>query len=63
VDGLDADIAELNGKLQELIVPFTAAADRLDEITGSAAPPPARSSPRSAPTWVVSPPWPSKCFL
>ena len=34
VDALDADIAELDGKLEELIVPFTAAADRLDEITG-----------------------------
>jgi transposase len=34
VDGLDADIAELDHKLEELIIPFTAAADRLDEITG-----------------------------
>jgi transposase len=34
VDGLDADIAELDHRLEELIVPFTAAADRLDEITG-----------------------------
>ncbi len=34
VDALDADIAELDGKLEELIAPFTAAADRLDEITG-----------------------------
>jgi transposase len=34
VDALDADIAELDRKLEELIVPFTAAADRLDEITG-----------------------------
>src|SRR5215207_4463026 len=34
VDALDADIAELDHKLEELIVPFTAAADRLDEITG-----------------------------
>ena len=34
VDGLDADIAGLDHKLEELIVPFTAAADRLDEITG-----------------------------
>jgi transposase len=34
VDGLDADIAELDHKLEELIIPFTAAADRLDEICG-----------------------------
>jgi transposase len=34
VDALDADIAELDGKLEELIAPFTTAADRLDEITG-----------------------------
>jgi transposase len=34
VDALDADIAELDGKLEELITPFAAAADRLDEITG-----------------------------
>jgi transposase len=34
VDGLDADIAELDHKLQELTAPFTAAADRLDEICG-----------------------------
>jgi transposase len=34
VDALDADIAELDGKLEELIVPFGQAADRLDEITG-----------------------------
>jgi transposase len=34
VDALDADIAELDRKLEELITPFTAAADRLDEITG-----------------------------
>jgi transposase len=34
VDALDADIAELDRKLEELIAPFTAAAERLDEITG-----------------------------
>jgi transposase len=34
VDGLDADIAELDRKLEELIIPFMAVADRLDEITG-----------------------------
>jgi transposase len=34
VDALDADIAELERKLEELITPFAAAADRLDEITG-----------------------------
>jgi transposase len=34
VDGLDSDIAELDRKLEELIVPFAAAVDRLDEITG-----------------------------
>jgi transposase len=34
VDGLDADIAELDRKLQELIVPFGQAVDRLDEIGG-----------------------------
>jgi transposase len=34
VDALDGDIAELDRKLEELIVPFAAAVDRLDEITG-----------------------------
>jgi transposase len=34
VDELDADIAELDHKLGELIVPFAPAVDRLDEITG-----------------------------
>jgi transposase len=34
VDALDADIAELDGKLEELVAPFAAAADRLDEVTG-----------------------------
>jgi transposase len=34
VDTLDGDIAELDRKLEELIVPFAAAVDRLDEITG-----------------------------
>src|SRR5215218_5425297 len=34
VDALDADIAELDRKLEELIVPFGQAVDRLDEICG-----------------------------
>jgi transposase len=34
VDMLDGDIAELDRKLEELIVPFAQAVDRLDEITG-----------------------------
>jgi transposase len=34
VDALDADIAELDGKLEELIVPFAQVVERLDEITG-----------------------------
>jgi transposase len=34
VDGLDADIAELDGKLEELIIPFAQAVERLDEICG-----------------------------
>jgi transposase len=34
VDLLDADIAELDRKLQELIAPFAHAVERLDEITG-----------------------------
>jgi transposase len=34
VDALDGDIAELDRKLEELIVPFAQAVDRLDEITG-----------------------------
>jgi len=34
VDALDADIAELDRKLEELIVAFGQAVDRLDEITG-----------------------------
>src|SRR4030095_15753568 len=34
VDALDADLAELDAKLQELITPFTDAVDRLDEIPG-----------------------------
>jgi hypothetical protein len=33
VDALDADIAELDGKLEELIIPFAQAVERLDEIT------------------------------
>jgi transposase len=34
VDGLDADIAELDQRIEEMIAPFAAAADRLDEISG-----------------------------
>jgi transposase len=34
VDALDADLAELDAKLQELIAPFAAAVERLDEIPG-----------------------------
>jgi transposase len=34
VDELDADIAELDHKLEELTIPFAPAVDRLDEITG-----------------------------
>jgi transposase len=34
VDALDADLAELDAKLEELIAPFAHAVDRLDEIPG-----------------------------
>jgi transposase len=34
VDALDADLAELDAKIQELIAPFADAVDRLDEIPG-----------------------------
>jgi hypothetical protein len=34
VAALDADLAELDGKLEELIVPFAAAVERLDAICG-----------------------------
>jgi transposase len=34
VDALDADLAELDTKLAELIAPFTDAVDRLDEVPG-----------------------------
>jgi hypothetical protein len=34
VDALDADIAELDGQLEELVVPFAQAVERLDEIAG-----------------------------
>ena len=50
VDGLDADIAELDGRIEEMIAPFAEAVARLDEIPGIAASPPRSSSPRSAPT-------------
>jgi hypothetical protein len=48
VDAIDADIADLGERIEELIIPF-AAADRLDEIPASAASEPRPSSPRSAP--------------
>ena len=34
VDGLDADIAELDERIEELVAPFDAAARQLDEIPG-----------------------------
>ena len=34
VDAIDADITALDGKIEEMIAPFTAAAERLDEIPG-----------------------------
>jgi transposase len=34
VDAIDADIAELDARIEEMITPFTAAAERLDEIPG-----------------------------
>jgi transposase len=34
VDALDADLADLDAKIQELIAPFAEAVDRLDEIPG-----------------------------
>jgi transposase len=34
VDGLDADLAELDAKIQELIAGFAGAVDRLDEVPG-----------------------------
>jgi len=34
VDGINADIAELDAKIEEMIAPFEAAAGRLDEIPG-----------------------------
>ena len=34
IDGIDADIAELHARIEEMIVPFAAAAERLDEIPG-----------------------------
>jgi transposase len=34
VDAIDADIAALDGKIEEMIAPFAAAAQRLDEIPG-----------------------------
>jgi transposase len=34
IDGIDADIAELDAKIEAMIAPFAAAAQRLDEIPG-----------------------------
>jgi transposase len=34
VDGIDADISELDARIEEMIAPFAQAADRLDEIPG-----------------------------
>jgi len=34
VDALSADIAELDARIEEMIAPFAAAADRLDEVPG-----------------------------
>ncbi len=34
VDAIDTDIAELDARIEEMIAPFTAAAERLDEIPG-----------------------------
>jgi len=34
VDAIDADIAALDGKIEEMIAPFAAAAQRLDELPG-----------------------------
>ena len=45
VDQLDADLAELDTKLAELIAGFAGAVDRLDEIPGSASSPHACCSP------------------
>ena len=39
VDMLDGDIAELDRKLEELIVPFGQAVERLMSLPGSAGPP------------------------
>jgi transposase len=45
VDALDADLAELDAKIQELIAGFAGAVDRLDEIPGVARSPHACCSP------------------
>ena len=34
IDAIDADIAELDAKIEQMITPFAAAAERLDEIPG-----------------------------
>ena len=48
IDALDADIAELDAQIEELIAPFATAVDRLDEIPGiGPSPLRRRSSPRS----------------
>lgn len=34
IDAIDTDIAELDTRIEEMIIPFAAAAERLDEIPG-----------------------------
>ena len=46
VDALDADIAELDQRIEAMTAPFAPAVQRLDEIPVSAASPPRSSSPR-----------------
>src|SRR5947209_5567942 len=50
VDALDADLAELDAKIQQLIDPLARAVERLDEIPGSARSPRTCFSPRSGRT-------------
>jgi transposase len=50
VDALNADIVALEAKIEELLAPFATAVDRLDEILGSAPPPPRQFSPKSVST-------------
>jgi transposase len=61
IDQISIDIATLEAKIAEEIAPFAATVDQLDEITGSAGPPPTCSSPRSGWTCAASrppPTWP-----